>query len=174
MDLLLELFKNPTTAVPAWLLSLIIVALILDKLAKGRIGEFFGSWLARKANRAESREDVLFSIVREMIEERGREADNLEALVLQSREDLMLKIDLLDRAGVDRIDVLRRDIDEQCGGLRHRFQEQRNLFSILNKNLAELTDETRTKFEVQSVRHIGTLEKLDALNMLLFKKGEEG
>lgn len=149
------------TSGPAWVVYTVIFLYLLDKLLDGRVGDLLGGWLSSRSRRKDRvleaerrREESLLSIIREMIEERGREADELERLVHR------------------KVDHLEREMTERLVSVLLKLQEIRNLSSAQNTNLTELTDEMRAKFERQTERDAEILEKLKSLYGFLIQRKE--
>lgn len=144
-----SLFRNPDTAIPAWLVSVAFFAAVVEFLARGRTGQFVLELFKGRQSRA----NLLVSILREKIEEQSREADEIKALVREVGDRLE---GLLDEAEKARAAAL-SDVLDRLKELVARTGATREMVSTLNATLARHIEAS------QEARSSELATKLDSL-----------
>jgi hypothetical protein len=144
-EIVASIFQNPETAIPAWIVTLAVFATVVEFLARGHTGKAVREWFKGR----KSQTDVLFTILREAIEEQAHDSDKIEELVCKVQETILSKLEASDKSLTE---------------LRHGLTSLRDLVTLLNVTLTKHVE------DAEAARRDSLEQKIDSLGSYLTGK----
>jgi len=117
--------------IPNWVSIPLIVLLfltVLNKLSDNRIGAFIKDWVDRRLASQDRRYDVVYTLLRESIQEQSRETEKLEQLVTELGKKI-------DEAGAS-LAVRQSEMSKRISSHNTHFTGQHDQLSDILKQLA--------------------------------------
>lgn len=124
---------------PGWALSVVVIIILLNYLAQGKIGVFVARWFERKLRLQYKHYDAVYTMLRESIEERGREQHELEEMIRRLRQILV--------EGQASLAVRQSDISQRISSHNLHFTGQHDQLNDILKKQEILTAVMSEKFE---------------------------